>query len=48
MNADVVKGGWAPDEDQRLLSAIDRFGTKFVDFLFITQYSDRHNSGGHL
>jgi hypothetical protein len=32
MNADVVRGGWVPDEDQRLLSAIDRFGTKFVDF----------------
>ncbi|KAJ7253562.1 hypothetical protein C8J57DRAFT_1348488 [Mycena rebaudengoi] len=30
MNADVVKGGWAPDEDQRLLSAIDRFGTKWA------------------
>ncbi|KAJ6600857.1 Homeodomain-like protein [Mycena sp. CBHHK59/15] len=29
MSSDVVKGGWAPDEDQRLLNAIDCFGTRW-------------------
>ncbi|KAJ7767546.1 hypothetical protein B0H14DRAFT_3509808 [Mycena olivaceomarginata] len=29
MSSDVVKGGWAPDEDQRLLNAIDTYGTRW-------------------
>lgn len=29
MSSDVLKGGWSPDEDQRLLSAIDAFGTRW-------------------
>ncbi|KAJ6577044.1 hypothetical protein DFH09DRAFT_356252 [Mycena vulgaris] len=29
MSSDVVKGGWSPDEDQRLLNAIDSFGTRW-------------------
>ncbi|KAF8896709.1 Homeodomain-like protein [Mucidula mucida] len=29
MASDVVKGGWAPDEDERLVKAIDRYGTRW-------------------
>ncbi|KAF7337122.1 hypothetical protein MVEN_02150000 [Mycena venus] len=29
MSSDVVKGGWSPEEDQRLLSAIDTYGTRW-------------------
>ncbi|KIY70459.1 hypothetical protein CYLTODRAFT_419804 [Cylindrobasidium torrendii FP15055 ss-10] len=29
MASDVVKGGWAPDEDERLVGAIERFGTRW-------------------
>lgn len=28
MASDVVKGGWAPDEDERLVSAIEKYGTR--------------------
>ena len=28
MASDVVKGGWAPDEDQRLIKAIESLGTR--------------------
>ncbi|KAL1744687.1 hypothetical protein HDZ31DRAFT_82455 [Schizophyllum fasciatum] len=29
MATDVVKGGWAPDEDERLVKAIERHGTRW-------------------
>jgi hypothetical protein len=28
MASDVVKGGWAPDEDERLVKGIERYGTR--------------------
>ena len=28
MASDVVKGGWAPDEDERLVSGINKYGTR--------------------
>lgn len=30
MASDVVKGGWAPDEDQRLMSGIELHGTRYA------------------
>lgn len=30
MASDVVKGGWAPDEDERLVKAIERYGTRYI------------------
>jgi hypothetical protein len=30
MASDVVKGGWAPDEDERLVNAIDIHGTRYA------------------
>jgi hypothetical protein len=27
---DVVKGGWTPDEDGRLLNAMKRYGTRYA------------------
>ncbi|KAJ7767279.1 hypothetical protein B0H16DRAFT_1521530 [Mycena metata] len=43
MSSDVVKGGWAPDEDQRLLNAIDCYGTRWslVASMVQTRNSDR-------
>ncbi|KAJ7472593.1 hypothetical protein FB451DRAFT_1089466 [Mycena latifolia] len=43
MSSDVVKGGWSPDEDQRLLSAIDTFGTRWslVSSMVQTRNSDQ-------
>ncbi|KAJ7429474.1 Homeodomain-like protein [Mycena galericulata] len=43
MSSDVVKGGWAPDEDQRLLNAIDCFGTRWslVASMVQTRNSDQ-------
>ncbi|KAJ7157549.1 Homeodomain-like protein [Mycena crocata] len=43
MSSDVVKGGWAPDEDQRLLSAIESFGTRWsvVASMVQTRNSDQ-------
>ncbi|KAJ7610151.1 Homeodomain-like protein [Roridomyces roridus] len=43
MSSDIVKGGWAPDEDQRLLSAIDCFGTRWslVASMVQTRNSDQ-------
>ncbi|KIY71958.1 hypothetical protein CYLTODRAFT_78651 [Cylindrobasidium torrendii FP15055 ss-10] len=43
MASDVVKGGWAPDEDERLVSAIDRHGTRWsiVSSLVGTRNSDQ-------
>ncbi|KAJ7716963.1 hypothetical protein DFH07DRAFT_785276 [Mycena maculata] len=43
MSTDVVKGGWAPDEDQRLLNAIDCFGTRWslVASMVQTRNSDQ-------
>lgn len=29
MASDVVKGGWAPDEDERLINAIEKYGTRY-------------------
>ncbi|KAF8651885.1 hypothetical protein AX16_004619 [Volvariella volvacea WC 439] len=29
MASDVVKGGWAPDEDERLVRGIERYGTRW-------------------
>ncbi|KAJ7587474.1 hypothetical protein C8J56DRAFT_1164962 [Mycena floridula] len=29
MASDVVKGGWAPDEDERLVHAIEKYGTRW-------------------
>ncbi|KIY68224.1 hypothetical protein CYLTODRAFT_351769 [Cylindrobasidium torrendii FP15055 ss-10] len=29
MASDVVKGGWAPDEDERLVKAIEHYGTRW-------------------
>jgi len=29
MASDVVKGGWAPDEDERLVKGIERYGTRW-------------------
>lgn len=28
MASNVVKGGWAPDEDERLVSAIQKYGVR--------------------
>lgn len=28
MASDVVKGGWAPDEDEKLVKGIERYGTR--------------------
>ena len=33
MASDVVKGGWAPDEDEKLVKGIERYGTRY-DYLF--------------
>ncbi|KAJ7679354.1 hypothetical protein DFH06DRAFT_1316283 [Mycena polygramma] len=43
MSTDVVKGGWAPDEDQRLLNAIDCYGTRWslVASMVQTRNSDQ-------
>ncbi|KAF7299993.1 hypothetical protein MKEN_01321500 [Mycena kentingensis (nom. inval.)] len=43
MNSDVVKGGWAPDEDQRLLQAINAYGTRWslVASMVQTRNSDQ-------
>ncbi|KAJ7067518.1 hypothetical protein C8F01DRAFT_668826 [Mycena amicta] len=43
MNSDVVKGGWAPDEDARLLQAIDIYGTRWslVASMVQTRNSDQ-------
>jgi hypothetical protein len=30
MASDVVKGGWAPDEDEKLVKGIERYGTRYV------------------
>lgn len=30
MASDVVKGGWAPEEDERLVKGIERYGTRYV------------------
>ncbi|KAL0059766.1 hypothetical protein AAF712_013453 [Marasmius tenuissimus] len=30
MASDVVKGGWSPDEDERLVKAIEKYGTRYV------------------
>jgi hypothetical protein len=32
MASDVVKGGWAPDEDEKLVKGIERFGTRYLHF----------------
>lgn len=29
MASDVVKGGWAPDEDEKLVKGIERYGTRW-------------------
>lgn len=31
MASDVVKGGWAPDEDEKLVKGIERYGTRYAD-----------------
>ncbi|KAF9017628.1 hypothetical protein BDZ89DRAFT_993743 [Hymenopellis radicata] len=43
MASDVVKGGWAPDEDERLVKAIERYGTRWsmVASLVGTRNSDQ-------
>ncbi|KAJ7041814.1 hypothetical protein C8F04DRAFT_1031195 [Mycena alexandri] len=43
MSSDVVKGGWALDEDQRLLNAIDCYGTRWslVASMVQTRNSDQ-------
>ncbi|KAG6889399.1 hypothetical protein C0992_005392 [Termitomyces sp. T32_za158] len=28
MASDVVKGGWAPEEDEKLVKGIDKYGTR--------------------
>ncbi len=45
MASDVVKGGWAPDEDERLVKAIERYGTRWsmVASLVGTRNSDRRS-----
>jgi hypothetical protein len=30
MASDVVKGGWAPDEDEKLVKGIERYGTRYA------------------
>lgn len=30
MASDVVKGGWSPQEDEKLVSGIERYGTRYV------------------
>jgi hypothetical protein len=30
MASDVVKGGWAPEEDERLVKGIERYGTRYA------------------
>ncbi|KAJ7198314.1 hypothetical protein GGX14DRAFT_573551 [Mycena pura] len=43
MTTDVVKGGWSPDEDQRLLKAIDCYGQRWslVSSMVQTRNSDQ-------
>ncbi|KAJ7111826.1 hypothetical protein C8R44DRAFT_882875 [Mycena epipterygia] len=43
MSSDVVKGGWSPEEDQRLLNAIDSYGTRWslVASMVQTRNSDQ-------
>ncbi|KAG5652987.1 hypothetical protein H0H81_002812 [Sphagnurus paluster] len=33
MASDVVKGGWAPDEDEKLVKGIERYGTRVCQTL---------------
>ncbi|KAF5345713.1 hypothetical protein D9758_013064 [Tetrapyrgos nigripes] len=43
MASDVVKGGWSPEEDDRLVKAIDKYGTRWsmVASLVLTRNSDQ-------
>ncbi|KAF9259396.1 hypothetical protein L218DRAFT_933790 [Marasmius fiardii PR-910] len=43
MASDVVKGGWSPDEDERLVKAIEKYGTRWsmVASLVQTRNSDQ-------
>ena len=31
MTSDVVKGGWTLEEDERLMSAIKKYGTRYLN-----------------
>jgi hypothetical protein len=33
MASDVVKGGWSPEEDERLVQGIKLFGTRYVSLV---------------
>jgi len=43
MASDVVKGGWAPDEDEKLVKGIERYGTRWslVASMVQTRNSDQ-------
>ena len=30
MSSDVVKGGWSPQEDEKLVKGIERYGTRYL------------------
>lgn len=44
MASDVVKGGWAPEEDERLVKGIERYGTRYARrHLIRSQFLTSHN-----
>ena len=43
MASDVVKGGWSPEEDERLVKGIERYGTRYV--ALISSWTHRSTVG---
>ncbi|KAJ3888747.1 Homeodomain-like protein, partial [Lentinula edodes] len=41
MASDVVKGGWAPEEDEKLVQAIEKYGTRWS---LVSAYVQTRNS----
>lgn len=47
MASDVVKGGWAPDEDEKLVKGIERYGTRY-DYIQQLGIARLHSNVQHL